>query len=38
MSDYKLTIYADKEGPFGRFSVGVTGPGIDEPLPGKNQK
>ena len=35
MSDYKLTIYADKEGPFGHFSVGVSGPDIDEPLSGK---
>ncbi|WNK00103.1 hypothetical protein L2D14_01435 [Thalassospiraceae bacterium LMO-JJ14] len=36
MSDYKLTIYADKSDEFGHFSVGVTGPGIDEPIIGKH--
>ncbi len=35
MSEYELTIYADKQGPFGHFSVGVTGPDIDEPVSGK---
>ena len=30
MSEYKLTIYADKSEAFGHFSVGVTGPGITE--------
>ncbi len=35
MSDYKLTLYADKSKPTGHFFVGVEGPGIKVPVLGK---